>query len=282
MMHVLLAAVLAGIAPSPSPAPRTVATQPSDPCGGPTRMLATLNRPTIGYSACAVKAGSVVFEEGYQSQVNGTRGSGSSYLDQYPQSFVRFGVAKRFELDLIGPSYNRVAAPDGTGGLARAHGYSDGGLGFKYEFVPAGKTTFAIDGLYTSPNGTPGFTAGGATATVNLDVAYAISGALNVGTTLSAQAASGYDAAGQAARYGLLQPSFVVTDLLPGATQLYGEYVYSSKLAPDQGGRAFLDGGVQKLLGKRFELDVEVGQSLISDPSKRFHYIGVGIGWELR
>ncbi len=277
-----LAATLAAAKPTATPAPRATPAATADPCGGPTRLLATLNRPTVGYSACAVAPGTIVLEEGYQSQINGTNEHGSSYLDEYPQSFIRYGVAPRFEFDLIGPYYNRVAAPDGAGGLTRTQGYSDGGLGVKYEFAPHGKTTIGIDGLYTTPNGTPGFTAGGATETLNLDVAYALTDTVGLGTTLAMQSASGYDAAGRRGRYGLFEPSFVVTKQLSNATQLYGEYVYASKLAPDQGGRAFVDGGIQKLLGTRFELDVELGQSLIGDPALRFHYLGIGFGLQLR
>src|SRR5690242_16479790 len=57
---------------SPSPNP-----EPADSCGGPGRLLATANRPTIGYSACAVKKGTAVFELGYQNQSNGTPTAGS-------------------------------------------------------------------------------------------------------------------------------------------------------------------------------------------------------------
>lgn len=224
----------------------------------------------------------LLLEEGYQSQINGTNESGASYLDQYPQSIIRYGLAQRFEFDLIGPNYVRAAAPDGKGGLARTQGYSDGGLGIKVEFAPRGRTTVAVDGLYTAPNGSPGFTAGGATETLNLDAGYALSDTVGIGTTLALQSTSGFDAAGNRARYGVFLPSVVVTKQLPRATQLYGEYVYASKLAPDQSGRAFVDGGVQKLLGSRFELDVELGQSLIGDPSKRFHYLGLGFGVRLR
>ncbi len=58
--------------PRPSPS-----ATPSDPCGGHSRLLATANRPTIGYSACAVKRDTVVFELGYQNEVQGTPHNGS-------------------------------------------------------------------------------------------------------------------------------------------------------------------------------------------------------------
>jgi hypothetical protein len=258
-----------GVAPSPAPS-----AAPADPCGGPQRLLATLNRPTIGYSPCAVAPGSIVFEEGYQAQENGTNARGASILDQYPQSFIRYGVSSRFEADLIGPNDNHLAG--------RADGFSDSGVGFKYEFVPRGHATVGIDGLFTSPNGSRAFTTGVATQTVNLDLSYGLTGTLAIGTTLSAQATGGLRADGTPVRYGVFEPSVVLTDDLPHALQAYGEYVYVSKIAPASGGRAFVDGGFQQLLGERFEVDVEAGQSLTPLRAERFHYLGVGFGLEIR
>ena len=272
-------AQVAAAAPSPSPTPS--ATPAADPCGGDARLLATLNRPTVGYSACAVAPGTVVFEEGYQNQQQGS-GSTASTLIQYPQNFLRIGVKQGFEVDIIGPYFNRLSAPDGTGGTSRTSGYQDGGLGFKYEFAPRGRWTIGVDGLYTFPNGSTGFTAGGATETANFDASYSITPTFGIGTTLAYSSTSGYDAAGKRSRFNVFLPSFVLTTQLNNNYQLYGEYVYASKLAPDQGGRAFFDFGVQHLLGKRFEIDVEQGISVTADPNLKFNYLGVGFGWQLR
>jgi len=268
-------------APSPSLAPSPAASAAPDPCGGNGRLLATLNRPTVGYSACAVAPGTLVLEEGYQNTQQGS-GAAASTLIQYPQSFIRYGVKQGFEIDLIGPYFNRLAAPDGAGGLARISGYSDGGLGFKYEFTPHGRFTIGIDGLYMGANGSPGFTSGGPTQTLNLDVAYSITPTFGVGTTLAYSSTSGFDAAGKKSRFNVFLPSFVLTTQLANSYQLYSEYVYASKLARDMGGRGFFDFGVQKLLGKRFELDIEQGISTTPDPNLKFNYIGVGFGWQIR
>jgi hypothetical protein len=277
---VLPAAASAQSAPA-SPVPTPAASPSADPCGGDARLLATLNRPTIGYSACAVAPGTLVVEQGYQNQQQGS-GAASSTLIQYPQSFVRYGIKQGLEIDLIGPYFNKLAAPDGNGALTRTSGYQDGGLGFKYEFPPHGRYTVGIDGLFTMPNGSPGFTSGGPTQTANLDVAYAITPTFGIGTTLAFVDASGFDAAGKQSRFLVFQPSFVLTTQLADNYQLYGEYVYASKLAPDQSGRAFFDFGVQKLLGKRFELDIEQGISTTPAANLKFNYFGVGFGWQIR
>ena len=264
-----------------SPAPKSSAATPTpapDPCAGDGSLLATLNRPTIGYSACAVAPKTVVVEEGYQVQENAANTTRWSRTISYPQSFVRYGVSKRFELDLIGPYYNKTLAADGLGALSSNQGYQDGGLGMKFEYTPRGQFIYALDALYTSPNGTNGFSAGGATETMNLDVAYSVTPTIGLSTTIAYSSTSGYDAHNMRSRYSVLMPSFVVTSALRGNAQLYAEYVYTSKLAPDQGGRAFIDYGVQKQLGTRFEIDAELGNTLIGDPSKQFHYVGLGFG----
>lgn len=276
------AAAIAGSAPAAtaSPPPPTDATAASDPCGGPDRLLATADRPTVGFSPCAVAAGTVVFELGYQNQVNGARDSG--YVQsQVPQNFLRFGIAPRFELDVIGPNYLRTRSY-GTAGSGIASGVADSGLGFKFELPPSSRWGVAFDGLYTGPNGSKTLTAGNATATVTLDAAYALTPSTGLGTTIAVSSGGGYAADGTHARYGVTEPSFVVTQQLPGRYQLYAEYVFVSKLAPDLGGRAFFDGGVQKLLGDRTEIDVEYGHAFTAVPALRFNYVGAGVVIQLR
>jgi hypothetical protein len=264
--------------PNASPSPRAT---PSDPCGGPGRLLATANRPTIGYSTCAVAAHTVVFELGYQNQVNATASAGS-VQSQVPQNFLRVGVAPHFELDVIGPNYvaTRVYATAIPG--RTSYGVNDSGLGFKFQFPTYGRLSLAIDGLDTPPNGSPFLTAGNATLTGNLDASYSLSPATSIGTTIAVASTGGFTPANTHARYGVTTPSFVLTTQIPNFYQFYAEYVYVSKIAPNLNGRAFIDAGVQKLLGTRTEIDVEYGHSLIGDPGLSFSYVGAGLVIQLR
>lgn len=257
-----------GATPEPSPTP-------SDSCGGPGRLLATANRPTVGFSACAVKKDTAVFELGYQNQVNGTPRDGS-VESQVLQNFLRVGVASRFELDVIGPNYVGVRSyqPGNAGTVNR--GIADYGGGFKYELPPVGRWTLAFDGLYTAPNGSTFLTAGSATITGNLDASYALSPTTSVGTTIAVSSTGAY-LDGIRSQYGVTEPSLVMTTQIPHYYQFYAEYVYVSKIAPDAGGRAFTDFGVQKLLGSRTEIDVEYGHAFTGDPLLRFDYIGSGV-----
>jgi hypothetical protein len=263
--------------PPPSPTPRV-----PDPCGGSGRLLATANRPTVGFSACAVKAGTALFELGYQNQTTGTSSSGT-IQSQLPQNFLRLGVVPRFELDVIGPNYARTRTyAVGTADVV-TNGVTDSGLGFKYELPPSsGRWTVAFDGLYTGPNGSTFLTAGNASLTGNLDASYALSPSTAAGTTIAVASTGGYAANGVHGRYGVTMPSFVLTTQIPNYYQFYAEYVFVSKLAPDRGGRAFTDFGIQKLLGTRTEIDLEYGHAFTGIPALKFDYIGMGLVIQLR
>lgn len=258
--------------PSPSPTP-------SDPCGGSTRLLATANRPTVGFSACAVAKSTAVFELGYQNQVNGTI-DGGSVQSQVPQNFLRFGVMPRFELDVIGPNYVATRSYRQNGASTVTHGVADSGLGFKYELPPTGNWIVGFDGLYTGPNGSPFLTAGSATLTGNVDAAYALSKSAGIGTTIAVSSTGGIEN-GERVQYGVVEPSVVLTKQTPDKFQFYAEYVFVSKIAPDAGGRAFTDFGIQKLLGTNVEVDVEYGHAFTGDPALRFDYIGSGLVLQL-
>lgn len=263
-----LSALAAAATPAPSPTPQ-------DPCGGAGRLLATANRPTIGYSTCAVKRDTVVFELGYQNETEGTPEKGS-VVSQVPQAFTRIGVANAFEVDVIGPNYEsvRTYAPGQPGTVL--HGVLDSGLGFKYELPPSGKWSVAFDGLYTGPNGSSFLTAGNASYTGNLDASYSMSTATSIGTTI-AVSSTGAFAGSEHFRYGVTTPSFVVTTQIPNSYQFYAEYVLNSKVSPHYGARAFTDFGVQKLLGTRTEVDVEYGHAFTGINALKFDYIGSGL-----
>jgi hypothetical protein len=257
-------------ATTPSPSPAT-----SDSCAGPGRLLATANRPTVGFSACAVKRDTVVLELGYQNEVRGLPDKGA-VRSQIPQAFVRLGVANRFELDLVGPNYEAVRAYTPRKSPKVRYGVSDSGLGFKYEFYQTGRYTVAVDGLYFGPNGSSFLTAGNATLSGNLDASYSMSPATSIGTTVAVSSTGGQLGA-QHLRYGLVMPSLVMTTQIPNYYQFYAEYVVTSKATPRYGARAFTDFGVQKLLGTRTEIDLEYGHAFTGIAPLKFEYIGAGL-----
>ncbi|MEO9262555.1 MAG: hypothetical protein ABI282_00530, partial [Candidatus Baltobacteraceae bacterium] len=161
-------------------------------------------------------------------------------------------------------------------------GSSDLGLGFKYELPQRGRFTYGVDGLFTAATGTGGYSSGAPTQTLDVDISYAASPAVGLGTTLTGADLSGYGAAGNRARYSAFIPSFVLTAQIPHAYQFYAELVGQSKLAPDQGGHVFTDFGLQKLLGPYLELDVEYGVSFTPVGGTKFNYLGIGTGIRLK
>ncbi len=260
----ILAAVLSLLAVAPSPPPKPAAT--SNPCAG---LLAQLNRPTVGFSPCAVDRGTAVFELGYQN----TRYAQGSSRIQIGQGFLRFGVAQRFELDIIGPN---EAVQRGAG--VNASGLADSGIGFKYSFVQGQRWQLGIDGLYTTPNGVRAFTAGSATLTANVDAGYELTKTTSLGTTLAFISNAGYSNAGVHGTFGTFMPSAVLIQQIDRATQAYVEYVNVSRNAPDVGASSFADTGIQRLIGNGLEVDLEYGRSLSGLAAQRFSYIGAGIG----
>ncbi len=263
--------------PAPGPSAVVRAEPTNDPCGGSTRLLASLDRPTIGFSTCVAPVGSAILEEGYQLNTQG--GPAESVSATYPQGFQRFGLVPRLEIDLVGPTFNRLRSDSGL-----SSGFSDLGIGFKYAFQQKTKVQWAIDGLLTAATGASGFTAGGPTEQLNLDIAYPLSANVGIGTTIGFASTSGApvnSTTGTTAaysRYGAVIPSIVITDQITHATQFYAEYVNPTKIAPDLGGRAYTDFGVQQLFNQYVEIDAEYGIDFTPIQGSRYRYIGVGLG----
>ncbi len=79
-----------------------------NPCGGPSALLAILDRPTVSDSACAVPLGQVVLELGYQHA--DVRGIGGGRADNYPQAELRFGLPGNNEFKILPSNYNSQRA----------------------------------------------------------------------------------------------------------------------------------------------------------------------------
>jgi hypothetical protein len=263
---VLLAAAASASAepaPSPSPAP------PSDPCGD-TALLATIDRPTVGFSACAVKPRTILEEIGYANEQIESAGGHSTSIT-YPQGFLRFGAARNLELDVIGPAY----AVQANAGVVQP-GALNSGLGLKWEFAHNATSEAAIDVLQTFGTGNATVGGGTPTTTLNLDFGRSLTQTLGAAMTMGIQSGTGNALDGSSARFTALLPSAVVTDQVRENLQFYLEAYGQTRLRPDGGSKFALDGGVQYLFSPRFEIDFEVGRT-VTDVS-RSHYYGFGFG----
>ncbi len=258
---ILIFVALASPAPSPSP-------PVSDPCGGTTtNLLAALNRPTIGFSACAVKAHESVWELGY----NNVGLSDGSRTAIYPQGFIRFGAGQKTEFDIIGPLYEVQRLGGNT-----QRGFLDMGIGAKYEFFQDESNVAAMDFLYSMPTGAPALTAGAPLATLNLDYGRSLSPVSGFATTIGVQSSYSQGLNGRSARFTSLLPSVAVTTQTNPRTQFYAEAYGQTRIRPDGGTLFGMDGGIQYLLAARLEVDAEIGWTVTD--LVRGHYFGVGLG----
>jgi hypothetical protein len=253
----LVSVVLLGSVTALTPSPAPSASPAADPCmsSGHTSLLAALNRPTVGFSACSVKTADFVSELGYANQ------SGDSGAVQYPQGFLRYGVGPGVEVDVIGPAYQTA-----RGG---ASGFLDSGVGAKWEFSHTQSTASAIDFLYTAPVGATPLTAGTPSETLNFDYGATIGAQLGFGLTAGIERTGGFTT---------LLPSFVFTKQNGSRAQLYIEAFWQTKTS--SGGSLFgADGGWQYLITPQLEVDVEAGRTVA--PLSRNHYYGFGVGLRL-
>jgi hypothetical protein len=216
----------------------------------------------------------VLVENGYQNTV--TTGRAGSVSASYPQSLVRIGTFDpHFDVEFSPPSVTTSSA----GGTTVA-GASDIGIGAKYELGYSAKASWGISGVVTIPTGTPAFSAGAAQYTGDFNWGYTLSPAVGLTGTVSFNAFSARDAAGQAQPYFALIPSVVVTTTLPVVPGYgYAEYVYYSRTGPTAGAKSLVDFGYEVDIGTNLQLDLEYGVSPTSIGGSTQHYTGAGLSF---
>jgi hypothetical protein len=226
------------VAASPTPAPSP------DPCGGTaSSLLATLNRPSIGFSPCAVKPHEAILEAGYANSF------GDGVVPNYPQALLRVGTrVSGLEVDLSD------------------NGKLDSGLGAKYEAWHDAVSSLAFDWIYTAPTGNAAQSLGAPTQTFNIDYGTQISSKLSAGSTLGMQSAG----------FLSLLPSAVLTDQWNDRAQAFVEVFGQTRTRPDGGALIGTDIALQYLLLPQLELDIEAGGS--ANDVARTHYLGFGFG----
>ena len=261
-----VAAPSAGPSASPSPSPSPSA-GPSDSCGtNHTNILNAINRPTVGYSSCAVKPADLFYEIGYANAL-----TADQHTATYPQGFLRIGLVPNVEIDAIAPAFEVQRT-----GSQVVSGVLDSGFGAKYEYWHDSSTQAAIDFLYLAPTGIDQFSAHAPVETINFDAAHSLSPAVGVAATLGVQSDHAQSRSGSWGRFVSYLPSFDVTDQVSDNLQFYGEVYWQTPLRPDGGSLLGLDGGVQYLIDPALEVDVEAGRTITD--LQRAHYYGFGFG----
>ncbi|MHB8254500.1 MAG: transporter [Acidiferrobacter sp.] len=240
---------------------------PPDPCAGPSGLLAELDRPTVGDSACVVKPGHAIVELGYASAH-----SNQGTVENGPQAELRFGLPRHNEFVLLPPNATHMENSR-IGGTS----YSATTMGLKHEWGYTRHWIYTGEILFTTPStgNIPGNSDGWGEA-VNGIVGYSVTSRIAVGLMLGAT--SLYDQNGR--RYTSINPDFTATWPFDPRWQLYGEIYGQTHTSYGAGSGWDSDGGVQYLLTRHIEVDAEVGQRLTGALGGYRNYWGFGAGWE--
>lgn len=235
-----------------------------DPCTGPNELLALVDRPTIGFSACTVPYKKAVLETGYQYQQLIQKG----YQQNLPEAEFRLGLPSNTELTILLPNYiHQTVSPHS--------GFSGASAGLKHEFGFTDSTVYTGQFLIALPSGSNSFGSHGTGAQINAIVSHNLSE--HVGVTgmlgVSSLTQSSGDGGG---RYSSINPDLVLSY---GVNELvlYLEFFGESKTAPDQHSGFMMDTGIVYLLRKNLEVDIEVGQRLSGKIGGFNHYVGAGL-----
>lgn len=248
-----------------------ISATPPDPCGGASGLLAVLDRPTVGDSACVVAPGHSVVELGL---TQGPRITGGQEI-QLPLAALRFGLGSHRELVWLPPSAIRQSGPGNAGSGATASV-----LGLKQQFLTRRHTLLSGETLVTLPSGTDAYGAAGAGLAVNglfsQDLPAEFGMALQLG--FSSQAAP---KAQGGTRYASALADLVFTRQFNPRTQLYLEFTGLSHSGPGQGSALNTDGGLQFLITRDLEVDIEAGRQLHGTLGDLSRYWGIGLGLAL-
>jgi len=202
------------------------------------------------------------------------RGEGSGKADSYPQAEVRFGLPGRNELKILAPNYTsqRLRTPQEP-----SSGLSAASIGFKHELGYTGKWLGSVEAVLTLPSGNDVFGSRGLGTTVNGIVAYSLSA--HVGLSLQLGISSLTDSVLAGGRRFTSFNQFLTATWNPiERLQLYGEFYGQTKTARSEGAGYNFDGGLQYLVTRWLEADLEAGVRLTGNLGGFTHYYGVGIG----
>ena len=280
-MHSARAILGAAIGAVLLPAPAFADDASPPPCSMPIA-VALADRPgtgrttSTGGSPCVVLRDAVVIESGFRRQTTASS-AGSSTLADGPLTFVRAGVAKRFELG-IAPPAPQSRAISGTSPFDAARGTTDLVLAVKYLAVDTGVTQGSLGASYAPPTGTGEFTTGAPTYSLSANLGITLSSKLSFTTSQVFGTAVGADASGANRTFFVYAPSFTLAYALDGATTLLVQDALVSRQGPllPEGSRGFV--ALQRAIGNRLavDLDYEINLASTAGPS---HAVGVGLVW---
>jgi hypothetical protein len=246
----------------------------SDPCSAssPTALFAFLDRPTFSDSACPVPFGHAVLEMGL---VRATlRGEGGGRSNSYPQAELRFGLPGRNEFKILAPTYTSQRSGDPR---EASSGFSATALGLKHGLGYSDKWTGSVEAIITLPSGNADFGSRGSGATLNGIAEYSVTDQVALSMQLGLSSLTESVSAG-GKRFTSFNQFITATWNPVKPLQFYGEFYGQTKTSSNEGVGYNFDGGIQFLVTRRLEVDVETGIRLTGHLGGFTHFYGAGIG----
>ncbi len=250
--------------PTAAPTPNVIGQPASDgdPC---TSLSAIVTRPSVTTSVCTVRPQKILIETGYQN----TSYNGSGQVVDYPQSYIRVGVARNLEL-AFAPPQEQVQSIDGL----RQTGTTDATIGLKAVIGYTPKTSYGAFVQASVPTGDRTYTSYGSNLILGLNGTLTLSPAFSLFGTIQGQ-----DDTTGTARYGSIVPSLGVSATLPTsfpASAFVEDAQFTKATGPGSSTRTQLLGGITFDVGSRVQLDAEYGYSP-TIATGRYHYVGFGV-----
>ena len=280
----LLAALTASFGLATEPAP-VLADEPVPPCAMP--VAATLaDRPgtgrttSTGGAPCVALPGEWILETGVRRQV--TTGPGqSSVLASGPLTFLRMGVARRFEVGIAPPEpQSRSATRNAPVDAAR--GSTDLVLAMKYLVLDTARAQGSLGVSYSPPTGSGEFTAGAPTFSVSANYGLTLSPRLSFATSQIAGTAVGRDASGANRSFFVYAPSYTLAYALDANDTLLVQDAIVSRQGPllPHGSRGFV--ALQHAIGNRLAVDLDYERNLLPSLGSQSNSVGIGFVWIVR
>ncbi len=244
-----------------------------NPCVGPSALLSLLDRPTFSDSACSAPLGHAVLELGFMHA--NVRGDGDGTADNYPEAELRFGLPGANEFKVLASNYTsqRSSIPEED-----SSGLSATSIGFKRELGYTDKWLGAVEAVLTLPSGNDVFGSRGLGAMFSGIAAYSLTE--QIGLSLQLGVGSQTDPVSAGGRRFTTFTQFLTATWDPmERLQFYGEVFGQTKTASDEGAGYNFDGGVQYLIVRWWEVDLEEGVRLAGNLGGFTHYYGAGMGF---
>jgi hypothetical protein len=248
---------------------------PSLPCSGPSGLLGLLDRPTVGDSSCVVPQGMTVLEAG--ATAGNLYGAPGGRVDTLPNLELRFGLPGNSEFVWLPPNF-QYQSVNGAAGIpaATVRGFGPTTVGVKHELGDTRNWQWTAEALATLPSGDSTFGSHGLGAAVNAIVSYG-NGPLGVSLMAGVTSQTEPTAAG-GQRFQSFNPDLVVTWQSTSRLQFYGEIYAQSNSGYREGWGTDADGGVQYLITRDFEVDLEEGARIQGNLGGLSNYTGIGLG----